>query len=48
VVYYAISREGSNDILSMGHELSQQEAEISARWTISELEKATYPNSQTA
>jgi hypothetical protein len=37
VTYYAISRNGSNDILSMGHEATYEEAEKSARWTVGQL-----------
>jgi hypothetical protein len=48
VTYYAISKEGHADILSMGHEQNPQDAEASARWTISELEKATYKPSLSA
>jgi hypothetical protein len=36
--YYAITKTGSNDIVSMGHELTFSEAEASARWTISQLD----------
>ena len=38
VTYYAISRNGSNDIISMGHETTYEEAEKSARWTVGELD----------
>jgi len=38
--YYAISKVGSNDILSIGHETTYQEAEALARWTISQLDPA--------
>lgn len=48
VTYYAISKNGSNDILSMGHEQTASEAEDAARWTISELIKATYGQAQSA
>ena len=48
VTYYAISKEGHSDILSMGHEQTPEEAEASARWTIKELDKATYKPSLSA
>jgi hypothetical protein len=35
--YYAISKTGSNDILSIGHESTIEEAEASALWTIAQL-----------
>jgi hypothetical protein len=41
VTYYAISRHGSDDILSIGHELTYAEAEQSARWTINQLDPFT-------
>jgi hypothetical protein len=36
--YYAISKKGSNDIISMGHETTFKDAEASARWTITQLD----------
>jgi hypothetical protein len=35
--YYAITRNGSNEILSIGHEATVEEAEASALWTIAQL-----------
>ena len=44
VTYYAISRNGSNDIVSMGHEATYEEAEKSARWTVGQLEDPRTPS----
>jgi hypothetical protein len=35
--YYAITKTGSDEILSMGHESTMDEAEASALWTIGQL-----------
>lgn len=37
-VYYAISKNGSDEIISLGQEPTQKEAEAKARWTIARLE----------
>jgi hypothetical protein len=44
VTYYAISRNGSNDIVSMGHETTYEEAERSARWTVSQQTDSEAPS----
>jgi hypothetical protein len=36
--YYAISKKGCDDIISMGHETTYADAEASARWTITQLD----------
>lgn len=35
--YYAITKAGSDEILSIGHESTVEEAEASALWTIGQL-----------